>query len=57
VLAEISAADITRLASYRGERFAWAWLANEGHPAYMGHILMAEMMAPLLTGQHRNYPE
>jgi lysophospholipase L1-like esterase len=54
---KVAAADVTRLAYYRGEPFAWAWLANEGHPAYMGHIIMAEMMAPLLTGQHRNYPE
>ena len=50
-------ADVTRLAYYRGEPFAWAWLANEGHPAYMGHITMAEMMAPLLTGVPRTYPE
>ncbi|MBL8792818.1 MAG: SGNH/GDSL hydrolase family protein [Planctomycetia bacterium] len=54
---KVAAADITKLAYYRGEPFAWAWLANEGHPAYMGHITMAEMMAALLTEQHRNYPE
>jgi lysophospholipase L1-like esterase len=54
---KVAAADITRFASYRGDAFAWAWLANEGHPAYMGHILMAEMMAPLLTEKHRTYPE
>ena len=51
------AADVTKLAFYRGEPFAWAWLANEGHPAYMGHITLAEMMAPLLTGVERIYPE
>lgn len=54
---KVAAADITRLAFYRGEPFAWAWLANEGHPAYMGHIIIAEMMASLLTERHRNYPE
>jgi lysophospholipase L1-like esterase len=54
---KVAAADITKLAYYRGEPFAWAWLANEGHPAYMGHIMMAEMMAPLLTEQHRSDPE
>jgi lysophospholipase L1-like esterase len=54
---KVAAADITKLAFYRGEAFAWAWLANEGHPAYMGHIMMAEMMAPLLTEKHRTYPE
>ena len=54
---KVAAADITRLAYYRGEPFAWAWLANEGHPAYMGHITLAEMMAPLLTGGERRYPE
>jgi lysophospholipase L1-like esterase len=54
---KVAAADITRFAFYRGEPFAWAWLANEGHPAYMGHIMMAEMMAPLLTEQQRTYPQ
>jgi lysophospholipase L1-like esterase len=54
---KVAAADITKLAFYRGEPFAWAWLANEGHPAYMGHITMAEMMAPLLTEKQRTYPE
>jgi hypothetical protein len=34
-----------------------AWLANEGPPAYMGHIQLAEMMPPLLTGVPRTYPE
>jgi lysophospholipase L1-like esterase len=54
---KVAAADVTRLACYRGEAFAWAWLANEGHPAYMGHITVAEMIAPVLTGKHRTYPE
>jgi len=54
---KVAAADITKLAFYRGEPFAWAWLANEGHPAYMGHIMMAEMMTPLLTEKDRTYPE
>jgi lysophospholipase L1-like esterase len=54
---KVAAMDVTRLAFYRGEPFAWAWLANEGHPAYMGHIMLAEMMAPLFTEAHRNYPE
>ncbi|HWU39131.1 MAG TPA: SGNH/GDSL hydrolase family protein, partial [Candidatus Acidoferrum sp.] len=52
----VAAADVLRLASYRGDPFAWAWLANEGHPAYMGHIIIAEMIAPILTGKHRIYP-
>jgi hypothetical protein len=54
---KVAAADITRLGCYRGEAFAWAWLANEGHPAYMGHIMMAEMIAPFLTHKDRRYPE
>jgi lysophospholipase L1-like esterase len=54
---KVAAFDVTRFAYYRGEPFAWAWLANEGHPSYMGHITLAEMMAPLLTGQPRDYPE
>jgi lysophospholipase L1-like esterase len=54
---KVAAVDTTKLAFYRGEAFAWAWLANEGHPAYMGHMMMGEMMSPLLTETHRNYPE
>ncbi|HKI38234.1 MAG TPA: hypothetical protein VKA46_40645, partial [Gemmataceae bacterium] len=54
---KVAAADVLRLACYRGEAFAWAWLANEGHPGYMGHITMAEMIAPVLTQKHRSYPE
>jgi len=54
---KVAAADVLHLASYRGEAFAWAWLANEGHPSYMGHITLAEMIAPLLTQKHRTYPE
>ncbi len=54
---KVAAFDVTRFAFYRGEPFAWAWLANEGHPSYMGHITLAEMMAPLLTGGRRDYPE
>ena len=53
----VAAADVTRFAFYRGEPFALAWLANEGPPAYMGHIQLAEMMPPLLTGVPRTYPE
>lgn len=54
---KVAAADILKFGFYRGEPFAFAWLANAGHPAYMGHITMAEMMAPILTGKHRTYPE
>ncbi len=54
---KVAGADITRLSMYRGEPFAWAFLANQYHPNLMGHIIMAEMMAPILTGKHRNYPE
>lgn len=54
---KVAAVDIPKLAFYRGEAFAWAWLANEGHPAYMGHIIVGEMMSPLLSEKHRNYPE
>ena len=54
---KVAGADITKLSMYRGEPFAWALLANQFHPDIMGHITVAEMMAPLLTGQPRNYPE
>ena len=48
-----SQVNLLKLAFYRGEPFAWTWLVNEGHPAHMGYIMMAEMMAPLLTEKHR----
>ncbi len=54
---KLAAADVFKFGFYRGEPFAWAWLANDAHPAFMGHITIAEMIAPILTGQHRTYPE
>jgi len=54
---KVAGADITKLSLYRGEAFAWALLANGYHPDYMGHLTMAEFIAPLLTGKERTYPE
>jgi len=54
---KVAAADITRFALYRGEPYCWAGEGNEWHPTYMLHITMAEMMAPLLTGKERIWPE
>jgi len=48
--------DITHWSLYRGERFAWAYLANEYHPDLMGHIMMAELMLPLFTAGHFDWP-
>ncbi|MBA3710168.1 MAG: SGNH/GDSL hydrolase family protein [Planctomycetes bacterium] len=53
----VAAVDITKLSMYRGEPFAWAWLANHYHPDILGHLTMAEMIAPVLTGVARTYPE
>ena len=53
----IAVADITKLCMYRGEPYSWALLANQYHPDYMGHIIIGEMIAPLLTDKHVNYPE
>ncbi len=43
---KVAADDVTKLALYRRGPFAWASLANEGHPALTGRILLAERMAP-----------
>jgi lysophospholipase L1-like esterase len=54
---KLAYADITRWSMYRGEKFAWAYLANGYHPDFMGHMMMAEVMAPLLTGEHFDWPQ
>jgi len=54
---KLAAADLNKLFLYRGEPYAWALLANEYHPDFMGHITIGEMLAPILTGEHKNYPE
>jgi lysophospholipase L1-like esterase len=54
---KVAAADITKLCCYRGEPYSHALMANQFHPDYMGHIIMAEMMAPMLTEKHIAYPE
>ena len=54
---KVAAADTGKFFYYRGEAFAYALLANEFHPDFMGHITMAEMIAPILTGKERVYPE
>jgi len=48
---------VTKFMSYRGPAFACALLANDYHPDYMGHIVIGEMIAPILTGKHKTYPE
>jgi len=49
--------DITRWSMYRGEKYAWAYLANPSHPDFMGHIMMAELFMPLLGGEPFDWPE
>jgi lysophospholipase L1-like esterase len=49
-------ADITRWSMYRGEKFAWAYLANEFHPDVMGHLMIAEIMEPLFGAAHFDWP-
>ncbi len=41
---------------YRGEGLAWAYMANSYHPDFMGHIMMAEVMEPMFTGEHFDWP-
>ncbi len=54
---KVAAADITRFCLYRGEKYAWAGEGNEWHPTYMLSLTMGEMMAPLLTGEERTWPQ
>jgi len=54
---KVAAADISRFCLYRGVPYCWAGEGNEWHPTYMLHITMAEMIAPLLTGEERTWPE
>ncbi len=58
IVAEEGVAGIDLLAfmASRGAAFGWAMEANEAHPDLMGHITIAEMIAPILTGQHMVYP-
>ena len=53
----VAYADITRWSVCRGEKLAWAYLANEYHPDFMGHIMMAEIMEPMITGEHFDWPQ
>lgn len=48
--------DVTRWSMYRGQKYAWVYLANGYHPDFMGHIMMAEIMSPLFTEKHFNWP-
>ena len=54
---KVAAADTGKFFYYRGEAFAYALLANPFHPDFMGHLTMAEMIAPILTGKEKTYPE
>jgi lysophospholipase L1-like esterase len=54
---KVAGFDLTRFMNYRGPAFVSAILGNHFHPDYMGHIVIGEMMAPILTGKHRTYPE
>ncbi len=53
---QIAYVDITRWSMYRGEKYAWAYLANGYHPDFMGHIMMADLMAPLFGADHFTWP-
>ncbi|HTL51287.1 MAG TPA: SGNH/GDSL hydrolase family protein [Planctomycetota bacterium] len=53
---KVCGVDITRRDQFRGEAFSWAGLANEYHPDFSGHIMMAELIASALTGENKNWP-
>ena len=53
---QVAAADISKFCLYRGIPYCWAGEGNEWHPTYMLQLTMAEMIAPILTGQERVWP-
>jgi predicted Ser/Thr protein kinase len=53
---KVAYVDITKWSLYRGEKYAWAYLANDYHPDLMGHIMIAELMVPLFTGENFDWP-
>ena len=54
---KVAWADITRWSMYRGEKYAWAYLANDFHPDCMGHLMMAEILEPLFDAPHFDWPK
>jgi len=54
---KVAGCDMTKLFIYRGLPFACGFLANDFHPDIVGHIMIGEMLAPILTGKHRTFPE
>lgn len=50
-------ADVNYWSLCRGEKFGWAYLANGSHPEMMGHEQLAEIILPLFTNKHFNWPE
>ncbi len=53
---KVAFADITRWSMYRGEKYAWAYLANDYHPDIMGHVMMAEILETLFGAPHFDWP-
>jgi lysophospholipase L1-like esterase len=53
---QVAYADITHWSLYRGEKFAWAYLANEYHPSFAGHRTIADLLLPLFTAEHFDWP-
>lgn len=48
--------DVTRLSLFRGPAFGWAYLANEYHPDFCGHIMLGDLIATVLTGEDKKIP-
>lgn len=49
--------DLCHWSFYRGEKYAYAYLANPHHPEMAGHQQMAELLKTLFTGRHFDWPE
>lgn len=50
----VAAVDVTEFSTFRGDKFAWAYLANTFHPDASGHMLIGKMTSTLFTDEHFN---
>ncbi|MFC1582291.1 PKD domain-containing protein [Planctomycetota bacterium] len=48
----VAAFDFTKYAGFRGTAFAWAGLANSGHPDAATHMHIGKCMSTLFTGDY-----
>ncbi len=50
----VAAVDVTEFSTFRGDKYAWAYLANTFHPDASAHMFIGKMTSTLFTGEHFN---